>query len=254
MRARLFALALLAGAPFVLSAAFGQPAVPPVPGAQPPVILRPPSDVTQPALPVAPQAAPAQQVHGVIQQFDGPFLTLKTTDRKIVTLGMTTATRIVHQRILPLTDLAPGGFASVAALKGADGKLRALGVRLYPATGRLNEGQYPLDAGATRILTNGTIAGFVPGGSGGMLAVNFHGAAPDATGQCTGRAPLGGLGCTGQAQFQIARGVPVISMETGDISLLLTGAAITVSAAPDANGTLVALSLTVEKDAPAPRP
>lgn len=254
MRARLTVLSLATGALVSLSA-IAQTAPP---GA--PIILKPPPGVTPipaqappAAVPGAPAVAGAQRIRGVIQTFDGPFLTLKTTDKKIVTLGMTMATRIAHNRIAGFAGLAAGAYVSIAALLDKDKKLRAQGVRIYPENARgQGEGQYAVDAEGTRVLTNGVIAGFTPGGNGGALKVTFRGAV-NSPEPCTGRADPSGQGCNGTAEFQIARGIPIIAIETGDINQLLPGATISASVSPDANGTLVAVALTIEKDTPPPK-
>lgn len=239
MRARTGFITLLSGAILLLASA----------KADPPAV---------PAVPAAPPAAAAvgaapQRYRGALAEFDGPFLTLTLTGKKTVTLGMTTATRIVHNRALQLADLQTGSYVGVAALKGADGKLRAQGIRVYPETMRgQGEGEYPIDpANPTRLLINGAIAGIAPGGIGGVVTIAFHGAAGATTGDCTGRAAPGG--CSGGAEVQFARGVPIIAIEAGDTAQLLPGATVSVSAAPDATGTLVATSVTIERDAPPPK-
>jgi hypothetical protein len=238
MRARLFTL--VSGALLVLTTAKADPpAVPAVPAA--------PTAAT-----VAPGSA-SQHYRGTLAEFDGPFLTLTLTGKKTVTLGMTTATRIVHDRALGLADLLPGSYVGVAALKGADGKLRAQAIRVYPASMRgQGEGEYPIDpTNPMRLLINGAVTAATPGGIGGVVSLAFHGAADAAATACTGRAVPGG--CNGAADVQYARGVPIVAIENGDTSQLLPGATVSVSAAPDPTGTLVATIVTVERDAPPPK-
>jgi Domain of unknown function (DUF5666) len=246
MFSRTFAIALACGAAGSLSAASADPAVPAVP----PAMTAPPPAAAPPS--ATPGIAP-QKFRGTLSEFDGPFLTLTLPGRKTVTLGMTAQTRIAHNRSLALADLQPGSWVGVAALKGADGKLRAQGIRLYPTTMQgQGEGEYPLDpANPMRLLINGSLTGVTPGGIGGTLTVAFHGAAA-ASADCAGRAEPGG--CSGIAEIQFARGVPILSIDAGDTTLLLPGAVLSVSAQPDPTGTLVATAITVERDAPAPKP
>ncbi|MEI9992686.1 MAG: DUF5666 domain-containing protein [Rhizomicrobium sp.] len=236
MRARLFTLvsgALL----FLASARADPPAVPAVP----------------PAAPASAAPVAAQRYRGTLAEFDGPFLTLTLTGKKTVTLGMTAETRIVHNRALMLADLQAGTYVGVAALKGADGKLRAQGIRVYPAEMRgQGEGAYPIDpANPMRLLINGAVTSVAPGGIGGVVTIAFHGAAAQAGSECAGRAAPDG--CNGAAAIQFARGVPIIAIEAGDTAQLLPGATVSVSAAADASGTLVATTVTVERDAPPPK-
>ncbi|MEJ0026453.1 MAG: DUF5666 domain-containing protein [Rhizomicrobium sp.] len=218
----------------------------------------PPAVPAVPVVPAVPAAAPsvggaAQRYRGTLTAFDGPFLTLTLAGKKTVTLGMTVETRIVHNRALMLADLQTGSYVGAAALKGADGKLRAQGIRVYPPEMRgQGEGEYAIDpANPMRLLINGAVTSVTPGGIGGVVTVAFRGAAVAAGSECAGRAAPDG--CSGAAAIQFARGVPIIGIEAGNTAQLLPGATVSVSAAPDATGTLVATSVTVERDAPPPK-
>jgi hypothetical protein len=245
MRARLLFVPFATGALFLLAAQAQTPAVP-QPGAQP-ALLTPPPGVTV-ITPAAPGAA-TQRVRGTVQEFDGPFLTLTVTGKKTITLGMTGATRIVRNRLLQIADLQVGSYVGIEALKGADNKLRAQGIRVYPPEARgAGEGLYPAAPDSQRFIVAGTISAFAPGGIGGVLSLSFHGAAPDTTGACVGRATGNGLGCSGAADVQFARGVPIMAIETGDGSQLQPGAMVSASATANPDGTLVATSVTIERD------
>jgi hypothetical protein len=276
MRARIITPALLSGALLTFSIAGAQtlpgtlppaPQTPAAPPVQPPV-MRPPLGVTPapttPA-PAAPQPATALpgtpppgaatvRYRGTIQEFDGPFLTLKTTDKKTVNIGITTATRLAHNRMLQLADLQPGWYIGIAALKSADGKtLRAQGIRVYPANARgTGEGAYPIDpANPARLLINGSVTQVAPGGIGGTLTLAFHGSQPQGSPVCDGKAAADGQGCAGAATIAYARGVPITAIEAGAFAQLLPAATISVIAAPDAGGTMVATAITIERDPPA---
>ena len=248
MRARLLLLSLATGA--LLSSAAAQtpavPAVPPQPG-QNPAGLAPPPGVNV-ITPSAPPAAATQRLRGTVQEFDGPFLTLRIPGRKTVTLGMTVATRIVRNRLMQLSDLQAGWYVAVEALKGADGKLRAQGIRVYPPGVRgVGEGLYPSAPDSPRLIVAGSLAQVAPGGIGGTLSLGFHGAAPDASGACVGHA-AGAFGCTGTADILFARGVPIVSIEAGNGAQLVPGALVSASAAANPDGTLVAVSVSIERD------
>jgi hypothetical protein len=268
MRARNTVLALLSGALLVSTMAGAQTlpgTLPPAAPAQPPVVLRPPIGVapatpapttppvtTMPGAP-APGAA-TTRYRGTIQEFDGAFLTLKITGKKPVSIGITTATRLAHNRMLQLADLQPGWYIGVAALKSADGKtLRAQGIRVYPANARgTGEGAYPIDpANPMRLIINGAVTEVKPGGVGGTLTLGFHGSQPQGSATCDGKAAADGAGCNGTAVLTYAKGVPIIAIEAGAFDQLLPAATISVAAAPDASGTMVATAITIERDPPA---
>jgi hypothetical protein len=243
MRARLLLLPLATGAFFLLTAQAPVPAVPPQPGVPP----APANGVTV-ITPSAPSTT-VQRVRGTVAEFDRPFLTLSTGGKKTVTLGMTGATRIARNRLLQLSDLQVGTYVGIETLKGADGKFRAQGIRVYPPEARgAGEGLYPAAPDSPRFIVAGTISAISPGGIGGVLSLGFHGAAPDASGACIGRAAGNGLGCSGTADVQFARGVPIMAIEAGDGSQLQPGALVSASATANPDGTLVATSVTIERD------
>jgi hypothetical protein len=225
----------------------GLAAPPAVPGAAP--VLTPPQAMAPVTL--IPPGSTARY-RGTIAEVNGPFLTLKTVEHKSVTIGVTETTRVIHNRMYRLAELQPGWYAAIAAIRGTDGKFRASGIRIY-SDGVHGEGAYPADAtNPIRFYVNGTIATVMPGGAGGTLTVTFTGGTADASGTCLGRAMAGG--CSGKAEVLYARGVPIVSVESGDATLLQPGATVSVQAAPDASGTPVAAAITVERDAPPPKP
>jgi hypothetical protein len=244
MRARLLLLTLATGALLTMAAqAQTVPAVPPQPAQSP----SPGVNIISPTVP----GTASQRVRGTVQEFDGPFLTIEVPGKKTVTLGMTGTTRIVHNRLMQLSDLQVGTYVGIEALKGADGKFRAQGIRVYPPGARgVGEGLYPAAPDSPRLVVAGAITAITPGGIGGVLSLGYRGAAPDATGACVGHA--GEPGCSGSADVQFARGVPILSVEAGQGAQLIPGAMVSASATASPDGTLVATSITIERD-PVPK-
>jgi hypothetical protein len=240
------AVAVFAGFGALIALSVAQAAPPAVPAAP---VLTPPQTAAPVTL-IPPGGA--TRYRGSIAEVNGPFLTLKTVEHKTATIGVTETTRVIHNRLYKLAELQPGWTVGVAAIRGTDGKFRASGIRVY-TDGVHNEGAYPADAtNPLRFYVNGTIGAVVPGGAGGTLTVTFTGGTADAAGACLGRATAGG--CSGKAEVLYARGVPIVSVEAGDVTLLQPGATISVQAAPDASGTPVATTITIERDAPPPKP
>jgi len=204
-------------------------------------------------LPVAVNAeTPPMRVHGVVNAFDGQYLTLTADSGKTMVLGLQPATRIVRNRMLTLADIKPGYFVGTVAMKSADGALHAQAVRVFPpAALGVGEGQYPMESNPSRIVTNAVVSSVTPGPSGGTLSLSFRGAGGEA--ECSGKAPSGGGGCSGNAQLVIARGVPIMAITEGDPSLLLHGAIVLAYATIDVTNLFTATSITVERDGkPAP--
>jgi hypothetical protein len=179
-------------------------------------------------------------------------LSVQTPDHKTVSVALQATTRVVYDQRRKLADIKAGDFVGVAALKGADGKLRAQQVVVFPQSMRgVGEGQYPMgDPTSNRLMTNASVvnvAGYTT--SSGSLALSYKGAIANPDGTCSGRAiAAGSAGCTGTAEISVAKGVPVIAIEAGDQTLLVPGAAVSVLVHAAADGSLSCPALTVEKD------
>ena len=200
------------------------------------LLRRRPPRATAPAT-----ASPAsQRVRGTIQAYDPASRILTVTTGKTATASVTLPAnlRIVYDQRRKVADIKQGDYIGAAALKGADGKLRAQQVAVFPDELRgAGEGQYPMsDAASNRLMTNATVSAVTAAApNSGTVGVNFHGAAAGADGVCSGHAnAAGGAGCTGDAQIVIAPGIPVIALMLGDETLLVPGAAVSVIASTTA--------------------
>jgi hypothetical protein len=197
---------------------------------------------------VASADAEPHRIHGVVQTFDGNYLTIKADSGKTLLVGIQPQTRIVHSRMMALADLKSGDYVATLAMPDAKGFLHAQSVRVFAnALLAAGEGQYKLDSNPLRIVTNGTVNAVSSSES--KLSLTFHGVSSDGTAPCAGHAPPGGWGCTGNADLLIARGVPIIAITNGDTSLLRPGAIVSVTATSDAASLLTASGVSVERDA-----
>src|SRR5580698_4293404 len=110
----------------------------------------------------APAPAP-QRVRGTIEAYDPVSRTLTVTTGKTATATVTLPAnlRIVYDQHRKVADIKQGDFIGAAALKGADGKLRAQQVAVFPEELRgMGEGQYPMgDPASNRLMTNATVSG-----------------------------------------------------------------------------------------------
>jgi hypothetical protein len=205
------------------------------------------------AAPVTAMPTP-QRLRGTIEAYDPLSRTLTVATGKTTTATVTLPAnlRIVYDQHRKVADIKQGDFIGAAALKGADGKLRAQQVAVFPEELRgMGEGQYPMgDASSNRLMTNATVSGVTAAApNNGTVSVTYHGAQAGADGVCGGHAAAGSAGgCSGDAQIVIAPGIPVIALMLGDETLLVPGAAVSVTAGATPEGTLQATRLTVEKD------
>ena len=197
---------------------------------------------------------PPQRMKGTIAAYDPAtqMLSLTTADHKTVSIGLRPNTRVVYDQRRKLADIKAGEFVGVGALKGADGKLRAQQVVVFPEAMRgAGEGQYPMgDPTSNRLMTNASVVE-VAGATtaAGSLKLNYKGAVASPDGTCSGHAGApGAAGCTGSADIAVAKGIPIIAMVVGDMSLLVPGAAVSLLVITQPDGTMMSPALTVEKD------
>jgi hypothetical protein len=85
-----------------------------------------------PALAQNPPAAPPVRVRGTIEKVDGANLTVKARDGMDVKVAVTDATRIQSLVKKSLADIKAGDFLASTSVKGTDGKLHAIEVRIFP--------------------------------------------------------------------------------------------------------------------------
>ena len=197
-------------------------------------------------------SAESLHLHGVIQAFDGNTLTIKADSGKTALVAILPQTRIVRSWIMMLSDLKAGDYVATLSMADPKGNLHVQSVRvLASALSSNDEGQYKLESNPARIVTNGTVSAVSLSSS--TLSIVFHGAGGDGATSCTGRAPPGSAGCTGNADLLIARGVPIIAVTNGDTSLFRLGAIVSVSATSDAASLLTASSVSVEREGKLPQ-
>lgn len=197
-------------------------------------------------------APSSQRIKGKIDAYDpaARALSVTTSDKKSVSISLEPDLRVIYDAKRTLNDIKAGDFIGTATLKTADGKLRAQEVHVFPDSMRgAGEGQYAMsEANPNRFMTNATVAEVQSiAANKGSIKLTYRGGVTAADGSCTGRAGSG-AGCTGEAEIQIAPGVPIIALVVGDESLLVPGATVSLSVVSTADGALASSRLTVEKD------
>ena len=214
----------------------------------------------------APPPAPPKLIKGTIVSLAADVLTVKAGDGETVAASMLPNTNIVFDEMRKFSDIKQGDFIGSAAVKGADGKLHAKEVHIFPPALRgAGEGQYPWgESGSSTSMTNATVMGVshkpslamssmtnatVANASGSALKLTYHGAGETA-GVCSGpavmAAPKGG--CMGDAEILVSPNVPVVALVPGDRSLLVPGKAVSLFTTKDKDGKTIALGMTVEKN------
>lgn len=173
----------------------------------------------QPAKPGTTPRTPL--INGTVASLSGQTLEVSTIEHGEVAVTLSAQTRVVAQKAVSLAEVKAGEFIGTTAVQGADGKLRATEIHIFPESLRgLGEGHYPMGAPATT-MTNGdveAVAGSVAGTTGAAggkrLRITYKG---------------------GQSQVEVPANVSVTRMSITDATALRPGARITVLPAPGAH-------------------
>lgn len=186
------------------------------------------------ALLIAPTLALAQApppglgwVRGTVAKLDGNTLTIKTTGGSDAAVTLTEKTRVNTLVKKSLADIKPGDFLASAGVKGADGKIHAVEVRIFPAAMPNGGGQFDWDLGAGSVMTNATVGTVTKSPEGEVVHVTFKG---------------------GESEYSIGPEVPILAPAPGDRGLLKPGAAVIAFGQKSAEGGLTAAALYAEKD------
>jgi len=174
-----------------------------------------------------PGATPVR-VAGTIDKLDGMSLTVKAKDGDAVTVTMADGVGIYGVEKRTVADIKPGDFLASGGVKGADGRIHAVEVRIYPPSLRgTGEGQRPWAARSDGVMTNATVGTVSQSPDGGMVHVTYKG---------------------GESDFAVGLDVPVLAYVEADRSLLKPGAAVLIFAQKQADGGLTTSRVTAEKD------
>lgn len=180
-----------------------------------------------PALAQAPQGVPTR-IRGTVDKLDGQTLVVKSRDGQMVTIALTPNYGVRGVVKKSLSDIKAGDYVASTGMKGTDGKLHAVEVRIFPEALRgAGEGQFPWDLMPDSVMTNATVAQISAAPQGQVLKVTYKGT---------------------ESEYVVGPDVPILSYVNGDASLLKPGAAVFVGAFKQPDGTLTSNAVTAEKD------
>jgi hypothetical protein len=133
-------------------------------------------------------------------------------------------TVIVFAQPITLADIKAGDFLGVTSSKRGDGSLTAFEVRRFPKP--VNPGHRPFEGRSDQTMTNATVATVVQAASGRELTLSYDG---------------------GSQKIIVPENASISMLVPGERSQLASGAAVNLTAAPGADGKLVALRVQVSK-------
>jgi hypothetical protein len=129
-----------------------------------------------PALAQAPPAGTPTRVRGTVDKLDGQNLTVKSRDGQALTITLTDNVTVITLVKKSVTDIKAGDYVASTGVKGPDGKIHAVEVRIFPEAARgTGEGQFPWDLMPDSIMTNATVGEGRPGAAGGGAACHLQG-------------------------------------------------------------------------------
>ena len=181
-----------------------------------------------PTLAQTPPAGTPTRIRGTVDKLDGQNLMVKSRDGQTLTIELAANVAVITLVKKSIADIKAGDYVASTGVKGTDGKIHAIEVRIFPEAARgTGEGQYPWDLMPDSIMTNATVGKVDQAPQGPVLHVTFKGT---------------------ESEYTVGPDVPVLANGPGDISLLKPGVAVFVIALKHEDGKLTSARLYAEKD------
>jgi hypothetical protein len=181
-----------------------------------------------PVLAQTPPEGARMRVAGTVDKLDGNNLTVNITDGQPVTVVLADNAAVFGVEKRTLADIKPGDYLASAGVKGTDGKIHAVDVRIFHETLRgTGEGQRPWEFKPGVVMTNATVGAVTQSPEGGVIHVKYK---------------------EGESEYMVGPEVPIVADVAGDRSLLKPGAAVVIIAQKKPDGTVTTGRVTAEKN------
>jgi hypothetical protein len=123
----------------------------------------------------APQGTPTR-IRGTVEKLDGRALTVKSREGETVTIALADNVAVAYLVKRNVGDIKPGDYIASTGIKGTDGKLHAIEVRIFPESLRgVGEGQYPWDLKPDSGMTNATVGTMTQAPQSNLIKVRYKG-------------------------------------------------------------------------------
>ena len=170
----------------------------------------------------------AVRVAGTIESLTDNQLVVDAKDGQKQAVRLAPDAQVYGLEKRQLSDIKSGDFVASGGVRGTDGKIHAVEVRIFPEALRgIGEGQRPWDVKREGVMTNATVGTISTTGAGGVVHVTYKG---------------------GESEYIVDPDVPVLAYVAADRSLLKPGATVTMQARKQPDGTLAANRVTAEKN------
>ena len=184
--------------------------------------------IALPAVAQTPAAAERARVAGTVEKLDGDRLSVSVAGSGIQTVMLSADAQIYGVEKRRFSDLKPGDFVASGGVRGTDGQIRAVELRIFPESMRgVGEGQRPWDVRPEGVMTNATVGTVSQTTDGGIVHVTYKG---------------------GESEYVVGPEIPVLAYVLADRTLLKAGAAVVTIAMKQPDGSLLTSRVTAEKD------
>jgi hypothetical protein len=171
-------------------------------------------------------------VRGTVDAINGETVEVMTRQGVKVTVDLTASTKFGDVSYAKITDIQPGSFVGTAAVPQPDGSLKALEVHVFaPDLRGSGEGSRPWEGnGRKGSMTNGTV-GDVVVTNGRTMTVRYKG---------------------GEKTIVVPADVPIVYIEAGKQTDIVTGSHIIALGEKGADGSLAAMRVLVGRNGVVP--
>lgn len=176
-------------------------------------------------------AAPSR-IRGEIVSLNGDTLVVHRANADNVTIDFKPEVPVGAVKNVKLADIKPGDYVGAASTPGADGKLTAREVLVFPEAMRgTGDGHYAWDLAPNTMMTNANVDTVVQSTKGRELTMSYKG---------------------GSKTVVVPENAPVVTFTEAKRSDVVAGKKVFIIAKPDGPGKYTATRVVVEKDGVAP--
>jgi hypothetical protein len=172
--------------------------------------------------------APTVRVRGAIEALDGQALVVKSRAGDTVRIALADNYAVMAVVPVALDAIKAGAYVGAASMKQADGSFKAIEILVFPESARgSGEGHYPWDLQPESMMTNATIGSVADSPQGPRLVLTNK---------------------DGSFNMTVPAGVPVVTFEPGEKTMLMPGAKVFIGTQKQPDGRLTAARVLVGKN------
>jgi hypothetical protein len=186
----------------------------------------------------------SQKLAGDVVRYDGKSLEIRTASGAQQTVDVTDRTRVSVRAASDISQVQSGRFIGVTAAPGQDGTLIASEIHIFAEGMRgTGEGHRPMTG--TNTMTNATVSSVSRSraSASGMTNATVAGVS-----EANDEVQLTLTYKGGERTIVVPRGIPVMTTDVGNPSMLVPGAHVVVYGANNPEGRIAAERISVGKD------